>query len=83
MVTPIPEQVITKKLLLAGRRLQETSRDDLVRVHILERQRHAGTCYNIEFLFHCLCLLNQFTRIGNHTSHGSGSGSQWAGQQRT
>ena len=52
VVTPVAEQVLAEKPLVAGRRLQEAGGYDLVRVHILEGKGHAGRFDDIEFLFH-------------------------------
>ena len=38
--------------------LKEAGRNNLVGVHILERKRNAGGCYNVEFLFHFYLLSN-------------------------
>ena len=51
MITPIAEQVFAKEAFLPGSRFQKTGRDYLIGVHILQRQGHASTFYNIKFLF--------------------------------
>ena len=52
IVAPVAEQVVAKELLLAGGSLEETGRDDLVGIDVLQRKGNAGGCYNVEFLFH-------------------------------
>ena len=52
MVSPVTEQVITKKLLFTGGRFQETCRNNLVSIHVFQRQGYTSTCYDVKFLFH-------------------------------
>ena len=54
--SPVPEQHIAKIFFVLCGRLEKAGRDDLVRVHILHLQRHAGAFDNIEFLFHSKSL---------------------------
>ena len=63
IVTPVTEEIIAKETLLAGRRLQETGRDNLVGVHILQRKGHTSGCYNVEFLFHNSVLGSVITPV--------------------
>ena len=52
LVTPVAEQVVAEEALVPRGRLQEAGGNDLVRVHVLERERDAGAFYDVEFLFH-------------------------------
>ena len=52
IIPPIAEQVITEETFLTRRCFQETGGDNLVCVHILQRERHTSTGYDVEFLFH-------------------------------
>ena len=52
MVAPVAKQVVAKELFFLGGRLQETGRDNLVGVHILQWKRNARRCYDVKFLFH-------------------------------
>jgi len=55
VVAPVAEQVFAESFFVGC--FQETGWDDLVRIHIFERKRNTGRCYDIEFLFHLLCFM--------------------------
>jgi len=57
VVPPVAEEVVAEALLVGG--LEEARGDNLVCVHVLQREWNARACYHVEFLFHC-CLFPKF-----------------------
>ena len=55
VIPPIAQQVLAKAFFGSG--FQETRRDYLVGIYILQRKRYASTVDDIEFLFHCFFIL--------------------------
>ena len=55
VIPPIAKQVLAKAFFGSG--FQETRRDYLVGIYILQRKRYASTVDDIEFLFHCFFIL--------------------------
>ena len=50
VIAPVAEKIVAKARLVGG--FEETRRDYLVGVDVLQRERHAGAVYDVEFLFH-------------------------------
>ena len=69
VIAPVAEKIVAKARLVGG--FEETRWDDLVGVDVLQRERHAGAVYDVEFLFHNT-QLKKCAWIGDDASHGSG-----------
>ena len=68
VIAPVAEKIVAKARLVGG--FEETRRDDLIGVDVLQRERHTGAIYDVEFLFHNT-LLKKCAWIGDDASHGS------------
>ena len=69
VIAPVAEKIVAKARLVGG--FEETRRDDLVGVDVLQRERHAGAVYDVEFLFHNT-QLKKCAWISDDARHGSG-----------
>ena len=69
VIAPVAEKIVAKARLVGG--FEETRRDDLVGVDVLQWERHTGAVYDVEFLFHNT-QLKKCAWIGDDASHGSG-----------
>ena len=63
MIAPVTEQVLAEETLLTRRGFQETCRDDLVGIDILQRKGHTRARDDIKFLFHKLLFTLKFVDL--------------------